>query len=980
MQADVSRQATAEAKRRAELEEYIIGKNKQRQEAEAARRAENERKFANQELDRVNAGKKVMDDLRKSQQADKDKQLKQTKEVNDILDRVNKRDTANREKADTARQKALDRAYKDQERNDLKAYRDHEARQKSLDRTLKAQRKQEFDEHLKMNDKRWKETQRMNRQAEQEKTRLAKEGEAERNRNYVSRQQEAQQAAMERRQDAIRTFTGAAAVMGSLGGGILGGFGASVDEYSKFNLALTESTSIMEVNKAQTKQMKDQVFELASKGPQAPKDLAQAYYFLASAGMKADAAISALPAVQAFATAGAFSMQKATSLASNALSAMGMKSENAVTNLKNLTRVTDVLVRANILADGTTEQFGQSLTKQAGAALRSYGKSIEEGVAVLAVMADQGDRGVTAGTHLSMVLRHLSESFHRHKQVYDQLGISVFDTTGKMKHMADIVKSLEKVLLPMSDEQRTKTLMSMGFQAKLQQSILPLLGMGDKIQEFYDDLQKAGGSSADVQKKQMEAFANQLKVVSNAITMTAIDIGEQLAPAFLAVGETVKEAISWIRDLDPAILKAGATVGAVLGVFLTFSAGVMGVAAAFVFLGPQIVAGIALLTAMSVVGGVVVGGLVQGAGGIEAVWKMATSALKDFWEFLKPVRDAITSLGKTVVQELPKAFQVVKDLAAEAWKAVGGQTIDWANVRDNLQLFFLFIEYSLKNVQDVSELAWVFVKLKAIEAFNLIANNFGLIVFTGMTGGMNLLVKNWQEMNDANKQSSKETFAGILSGYSKFMKLFGAIGQGRVFDAGNIMDEMQKSIFGQDNKVKFTPSGFEFTNMTKLEEDLRKQFEDLNGKVGLDSEKWKNFVKKKREEFALPNLFKDSDLKKTEMGAIKAQKTVEQFKPGDFMEKQFHKFDSALFGSAEAITRIEQQFNMLRKSWRETENVIGGDAAERTFEIGWRTRSTNRNALEQYSSDILKRIADGIDQVVGNTENTTQVTAANFTG
>ncbi len=60
-------------------------------------------------------------------------------------------------------------------------------------------------------------------------------------------------------------------------------------------------------------------------------------------------------------------------------SALGLTVDNAEENLGNLTRVTDVLVKANTLANATVQQFSEALTNKAGAALRILNKDVEEG-------------------------------------------------------------------------------------------------------------------------------------------------------------------------------------------------------------------------------------------------------------------------------------------------------------------------------------------------------------------------------------------------------------------------------------------------------------------------------------------------------------------------------------------------------------------------------------------------------------------------
>src|SRR5690606_21262168 len=112
-----------------------------------------------------------------------------------------------------------------------------------------------------------------------------------------------------------------------------------------------------------------------------------------------------LKPMQDFATAGAFDLALATDLATDAQSALGMTSKDVAKDQENLIRVTDVLVKANTLANANVQQFSEAITNDAGAALKAFGKDIEEGAAILAAYADQGTKGQVAGSNLSRVMR-----------------------------------------------------------------------------------------------------------------------------------------------------------------------------------------------------------------------------------------------------------------------------------------------------------------------------------------------------------------------------------------------------------------------------------------------------------------------------------------------------------------------------------------------------------------------------------------------
>jgi len=153
------------------------------------------------------------------------------------------------------------------------------------------------------------------------------------------------------------------------------------------------------------KEMEATALEISKNGITSAKDLATSYFYLASAGLTAEQSVAALGAVEKFAVAGAFDMAEATDLATDAQSALGLTVNDAQANLKNMVRVTDVLVGANALANASTRQFSLSLTNQAAPAMKAFNVPLEEGIAVLAAYADQGIKAEEAGNMFSRMLR-----------------------------------------------------------------------------------------------------------------------------------------------------------------------------------------------------------------------------------------------------------------------------------------------------------------------------------------------------------------------------------------------------------------------------------------------------------------------------------------------------------------------------------------------------------------------------------------------
>ena len=273
----------------------------------------------------------------------------------------------------------------------------------------------------------------------------------------------------------------------------------------------------------------------------------KAYYYLTSAGMDARQSLAAIPAVAEFAQAGMFELSLATDLLTDAQMAMGLSSKNAQQNLASLTRVGDVLVNANRMANATVQQFSEALTNKAAAAARLYGQSLEEVVSVLAIMASQGLKGEEAGTRYDIALRHLTIKALENAKAFKRMNIEVYDSAGSVRYLGDIIADMEKAFATMSTEQQMASMQMMGFGAKTITSTVALLGFSDEMKKVRDDLNETG-AMAEVAGEQMTKFQKGWASLTAGIVESTSSLQEfidSLGQAMKATGEF----LAWANKL-----------------------------------------------------------------------------------------------------------------------------------------------------------------------------------------------------------------------------------------------------------------------------------------------------------------------------------------------------------------------------------------------------------------------------------------------
>lgn len=323
-------------------------------------------------------------------------------------------------------------------------------------------------------------------------------------------------------------------------------------QFIDFEDKLNQSLAIMQTTEEQQRRMAQASREVALTSRVSASESAEAFFFLASAGLDAEQSISALPQVTKFAQAGMFDMALATDLATDSQSALGLTVKDAEQNLTNLTRVTDVLVKANTLANASVQQFAEALTTKSGSALKITNKSIEEGVAVLSAFADRGVKGAEAGEKLNQLLRDVTRAVGKNSEEFKKFNINVVDNEGNLKNLADVIDELDNGMSGLSDQQKAVLLDTLGLNRGVADAVKILSGAGNQIRDYQKALEDAGGTTQSVADNQVKSLAGQMEMLNSKFSELGFIILEELQPSL----DTAIKGMSGLLD-DIILLTKG---------------------------------------------------------------------------------------------------------------------------------------------------------------------------------------------------------------------------------------------------------------------------------------------------------------------------------------------------------------------------------------------------------------------------------------
>jgi TP901 family phage tail tape measure protein len=275
----------------------------------------------------------------------------------------------------------------------------------------------------------------------------------------------------------------------------------------QFNRAMRESLAIMgDVSEEMRTVMRKTAIDAAKETAFGAAEVAKSYYYLASAGLDAAQSVAALPQTARFARAGMFDIARAAELAAGSVAALGMKGNTTAEYLHSYNRVTDVLVKANTLANATVDQFATALGTNAANAARMAGQSIEDVVAVLAAFADKMVKGEEAGSAYARAINYLSIQATQNQEAFRKAGVRMFDAADNTRTLVDVIQDLENRFAGMTDKERTAELIMLGFTKKTIALMNTVIGTSEQIRHFTRELQRAGGTTREVAEKQLTPF------------------------------------------------------------------------------------------------------------------------------------------------------------------------------------------------------------------------------------------------------------------------------------------------------------------------------------------------------------------------------------------------------------------------------------------------------------------------------------------
>lgn len=319
------------------------------------------------------------------------------------------------------------------------------------------------------------------------------------------------------------------------------GAGAFLSKPIGFDTDMSRVAALTRMDKTDPRftELREQAKFLGASTAFSNSDAAQGEAFLAMAGFTPESIKAALPGVLNTALAGGalsgdISLGETADIGASILNQFQLKASD-------MGRVGDVLAGTFTRTSTNLRDLGETM-KYTGPVAASLGISLEEASAMAGMLANGGLRGSDAGTAMRASLSRLAAPTGAASKALKELGVSVSDSTGKMRPIESILTDLYKATKKYGSTAQVSLFKDIAGEEAFVglQTLVRSAGTGD-LQKLVAELKKAQGESEAVAKKMSDNLGGDLSNLGSAWEGLQTEMSD-------TVNGPLRDLVQWLDD------------------------------------------------------------------------------------------------------------------------------------------------------------------------------------------------------------------------------------------------------------------------------------------------------------------------------------------------------------------------------------------------------------------------------------------------
>lgn len=296
------------------------------------------------------------------------------------------------------------------------------------------------------------------------------------------------------------------------------------------------------------------------------QDVANAYQVMGQAGWTVDEMLDSMAGTMSLASASGEDLGDTTNMVVDAMTAFGYGADQAG-------HFADVLARASADTNTSVALLGNSFQACATTA-GGMGYSIDDVAVALGIMANNGLKAEMSGTALTTALTRMSGANETANGAMEDLGLTMFDTSGKAKPLGQFLGELRDSFAGMTEEQKINNAYMLAGQRGMK-GLLAIVNASDEDwNNLTESIANCSGAAEDMSNIKLDTYTGQVKLAKSALEGLEIAVGDKLTPA---LGELAEKFTGFLNGATTFVNVNEAAVPVITGVvaaLATFTTGV----------------------------------------------------------------------------------------------------------------------------------------------------------------------------------------------------------------------------------------------------------------------------------------------------------------------------------------------------------------------------------------------------------------------
>ena len=264
-----------------------------------------------------------------------------------------------------------------------------------------------------------------------------------------------------------------------------------------------------------------------------------ALYYMAMAGWKAEDMLAGLDGVMNLAAASGEDLSRVSDIVTDALTAMGYTADQS-------SRFADVLAAATANANVSVDTMGATF-KYVGAVAGSFGYSMEDVAASIALLGNSGIKAEMAGTALRSIMMRLATDTGKATQAANKLGVAITNSDGQMRDWSDVLTDLRGAFKNLSDEQKSQYAKTIAGTEAMNGFLVLMNSTEEDVNKVTTAINNSTGAADKMAKTMMNNVGGKLTKLRSQLESVYLTIWQKVEPVISKTIDSISRSLKTVN-------------------------------------------------------------------------------------------------------------------------------------------------------------------------------------------------------------------------------------------------------------------------------------------------------------------------------------------------------------------------------------------------------------------------------------------------